>query len=154
MKMRSFWWVAVLFGTLAASAPAFAAGPVKDAKEKLKDEKKELKDAKKSGDAGAAAEEKKDVKQAEKDVKEARKKRRDDRLAEVRSKWGDVLKTPAAKEEMRVHGRRMSRLRRVEKLAKDAKKDAVVKRANAAQEKEKARHQKKMDELKAAGGAK
>ena len=55
---------------------------------------------------------------------------------------------------MRVHGRRMSRLRRVEKLAKDAKKDAVVKRANAAQEKEKARHQKKMDELKAAGGAK
>ncbi len=153
-KKRSFWWMAVLLGTLAASAPAFAAGPVKEAKEKLKEEKKELKDAKKAGDAGAAAEEKKDVKEAAKDVKEARKKRRDDHLAEVRSKWGDVAKAPAAKEEMRVHARRMARLNRVEKLAKDAKKDAIVKRANAAQEKEKARHEKKMGELKAAGGAK
>lgn len=152
-KKRSFWWMAVLLGTLAASAPAFAAGPVKEAKEKLKEEKKDLKDAKKSGDGGVA-EEKKDVKEAEKDVKEARKKRRDDHLAEVRAKWGDLAKTPAAKEEMRVHARRMARLHRVEQLAKDAKKDALVKRANAAQEKEKARHEKKMGELKAAGGAK
>ncbi len=161
MKKRSFWWVAVLLGTLVAAAPpAFAAGPVKDAKEKVKEEKKELHDARKAHDGGAP-EEKKELKQAEQELREARKKRRADHMAEMRAKWGDILKKPGVKEEMRIHARRMSRLRRIEKLAKEAKKDAIVKRVNAAEEKEKARHQKKMDELKAqpspagsAGGAK
>lgn len=159
MKIRSLWWVAVLLGTLVAAAPpAIAAGPVKEAKEKLKEEKKELKEARK-GDAGVA-DEKKDVKQAAEELREARKKRRNEHLAEMRAKWGEILKKPGVKEEMRTHMRRMSRLRRIEQLAKNGKKDAIAKRATAAMEKEKARHQKKMDELKgqaapaASGGAK
>lgn len=158
MKIRSLWWAAVLLGTLMAAAPpAIAAGPVKEAKEKLKEEKKELKEARKAGDAGA---EKKDVKQASDELKEARKKRREEHLAEMRAKWGDILKKPGVKEEMQTHMRRMSRLRRIEHLAKEGKKDPIAKRASAAMEKEKTRHQKKMDELKgqpapaASGGAK
>lgn len=161
MKIRSLWWAAVLLGTLVAAAPpAIAAGPVKEAKEKLKEEKKELKEARKGGDAGAVADEKKDVKQAADELREARKKRRNEHLAEMRAKWGEILKKPGVKEEMRTHMRRMSRLRRIEHLAKEGKKDAIAKRAAAAMEKEKARHQKKMDELKgqaapaASGGAK
>ncbi|HQY59867.1 MAG: hypothetical protein IPF92_16495 [Myxococcales bacterium] len=159
MKIRSLWWAAVLLGTLVAAAPpAIAAGPVKEAKEKLKEEKKELKEARKND--GGVADEKKDVKQAADELREARKKRRQEHLAEMRAKWGEILKKPGVKEEMRVHMRRMSRLRRIEHLAKEGKKDAIAKRAAAAMEKEKARHQKKMDELKgqaapaASGGAK
>lgn len=162
MKKRSSWLLlAALLGVLGATSPALADGPLKEAKDKVKEEKKELREAKKSGDAGAIAEEKKELKQAEKELREARKKRREEHLAEMRAKWGEILKKPGVKEEMRVHARRMSRLRRIEKIARDAKKEAVVKRATALQEKEKARHQKKMDELKSqpapagsAGGAK
>lgn len=160
MNKRTFVWMALLFGALCSATPAFADKPVKDAKEKVKEEKKDLKDAKKSGDAGAVAEEKKELKEAEKELKEERKKRRDQHLAEMRAKWGEISKKPGVKEEMRIHARRMSRLRRIEKIATEKKKDAIVKRATAAQEKEKARHQKKMDELKAqpapagSGGAK
>lgn len=142
-------WVATLLGALALSGPAFADNPVKDAKEKVKEEKKELKEARKSGDAGAVADEKKDVKAAKKELSEEKKKKRAEHMAEMRAKWGEILKKPGVKAEMGLHSRRMARLRRIEKVATEKKKDALVKRAVAAQEKEKARHQKKMDELKA-----
>ena len=142
---------AALLGALALQGPAWADHPVKDAKDKVKEEKKELKDAKKSGDAGAIAEEKKELKQAEKELREARKKKREEHLAEMRAKWGEILKRPGVKEEMRLHMRRMSRLHRIEKLAKEHKKPELEKRVMAAIEREKARHQKKMEELK--GGA-
>ena len=73
-----------------------------------------------------------------------------EQLAEARAKWGDTLKKPGVKEEMKLHARRLARLRRMAKLANAAKKDAVEKRAKTLIEKEKSRHEKKMEELKAA----
>ncbi len=139
IKIRSFIWIAALFGALSFQGSARADNPVKDAKKELKDDRKELKD------------DKKELKDDRKELRDARKKRRDEHMAEMRAKWGEILKKPGVKEEMRVHSRRMSRLRRIDKLAKEHKKPAVEKRAEAAMAREKARHQKKMEELK--GGA-
>lgn len=146
---RSFTLIATLVGSILLAGPAFADAPVKDAKEKVKEERKEAKDAKKSGDPAAIASAKKELTQAEQDLKAAKKKKHLEQLAEARAKWGDTLKKPGVKEEMKLYAKRLSRLRRMAKLATAAKKDAVVKRANTLIEKEKARHEKKMEELKA-----
>jgi hypothetical protein len=125
---------------------------VHEEKKDLKEAKKELREARKEGDAGAAEEAKKDVKEAKKELSEAQKERRKAHMAEMRAKWGTILKMDGVKEEMRTHASRMARLRRVEKVATEKKKEATVKRAQAALEKEKARHDKKMAELKTKGG--
>ncbi len=123
----------------------------REEKKELREEKKELKEARKSGDAGAAKEALEDVKEARKELTEAQKERRKAHMAEMRAKWGSILKMEGVKEEMSTHASRMARLRRIEKIATEKKKDAVAKRAQAAMEKEKARHEKKMTELKAKG---
>lgn len=95
------------------------------------------------------------------DDKGDRKERQKAHMAELRAKWGAILKIEGVREEMRMHSSRLARLRRIDKLAKAGGKEAIAKRAEAAIEKEKARHDKKMDELKskqaapaASGGAK
>jgi hypothetical protein len=160
MRKSTFIWMTLLCGVLSVAGPAFADGHGKDGKDKKEERKEERKEEKDKRDGGPHSD--KDGGGA--DRKAELKKRRDEHMAEMRAKWGEILKKPGVKEEMRLHARRLARLRRMEKLAADAKKDALVKRANAAEEREKARHQKKMDELKAqpapagsapaAGGAK
>jgi hypothetical protein len=83
------------------------------------------------------------------------KQHRKEHMAELRAKWGEVLKKPGVKEEMHTHLSTLAKLRRIAKLAREDKKEAVEKRAEAAIKQEKQRHDKKMDELKgtAAPGA-
>lgn len=128
-------------------------GQNKEARDKVKEERKELQDARKTGDAGAIKAALDDVKAAKKELTAEQKERRKAHMAEMRAKWGTILKMDGVKDEMRLHASRMAKLRRIEKLAKDKNKDAVAKRATAAMEKEKARHDKKLGELKAKGGA-
>lgn len=118
----------------------------KAAREKVREERKELRDAIRAGDAGAA-------KEAREELRHARKRAR---IAEMQKKFGDALNTPAVNDEMKTHAKRMARLHRIEHLAKNEKKDAIVKRTGDAIEKEKARHEKRMDQLKsvADGGSK
>jgi len=118
-------------------------GEPKEARDKVREERKELRDAMRSGDAGAA-------KEAREDLRKARKAAR---FAEMQKKYGSALGTPAVKDEMKTHAKRMARLHRIETLAKNEKKDAIVKRTDAAIEKEKARHDKRMDQLKSGGDA-
>ncbi len=126
---------------------------VKEERKELREERKDLQDARKTGDAGAIKAALDDVKAGKKELTAEQKERRKAHVADVRAKWGSILKVDGVKEEMRVHASRMAKLRRIEKLAKDKSKDAVAKRAATAMEKEKARHEKKLGELKAKGGA-
>lgn len=157
--VRKLHLVLTLAATLLASGSAYADGPkgegpgkaTKEARDKVHEEKKELREAHKTGDAGAIKEAKEDLKEARKELSEAAKERRKAHMAELRAKWGTILKMDGVKEEMRTHSSRLARLRRIEKIAKEKGKDAVAKRAEANIEKEKARHDKKMAELKAKG---
>lgn len=124
---------------------------IKEAREKVREDKKELHEARKAGDAGAAEKAREDLKADRKELTEEQKERRKAHMAEMRAKWGAIQKMPGVREEMRMHASRMARLRRIDKIALEKKKDAVAKRAEAAMEKEKARHEKRMTELKAKG---
>lgn len=151
---RTLRWIAtVAIGVLVTStALADGKGDVKDAREKVKEDKKDLREARHAHDAGAAKEAKDDLHKDREKLREERKAKRKEHMAELRAKWGQMLKQPGVKAEMRLHMSRMARLRRIESLAKAKNKDAIVKRTEAAMEKEKARHQKRMDELKAQPG--
>jgi hypothetical protein len=169
MRIRAALWTAAL--ALASSlvvAPAAADDPpgkhpVKEAKEAAKDAKDKLKDAKK--DAKDAAEDdkkdaKKDVKEAKKELREARQKlrdsrkdRREDLRKTIKDKWGvDLIKKPKVRAELTLHAQRMARLSHMEFLAKDNDKDKLLERIQKLREKENARHDKRMDALKAKGG--
>lgn len=166
MSIRRALWIAAL-----AVLPAFALGeaaaqqpktPVKDArqekkeaKEKLKEERKEAKEAK--GDDKKDAKE--DVKEAKKELREARQKLRETRkerrteiLKAAKDKWGDLVKKPKVREELKLHARRMARLNHMEYLAKENDKEELAKRVEALRAKENARHEKRMEALKAKAG--
>jgi hypothetical protein len=83
------------------------------------------------------------------ELTDEQKKKRAEHVAEARSQWGDsTLKKPAVREEMRKHLSRLAKLRRIAKVAAEAKKESIEKRAKAAIDKEKARHAKAMEALK------
>jgi hypothetical protein len=122
----------------------------KDAKDAKKDEKADAKDAKKDEKAeGSTSPSAAPGNSGRRELTEEEKKARKEHMAELRAKWGQLLKQPGVKEEMRQHQSRMAKLRRIAKLAKEEKKDAVVKRAEGAMEREKDRHDKEMGKLKA-----
>jgi hypothetical protein len=169
MRIRAALWTAAL--ALASSlvvAPAAADDPpgkhpVRDAKEAAKDARDKLKDAKKDAKEAAAGDDKKDarkdVKEAKKDLREARQKIRDsrkDRREEVRKaakdKWGDLVKKPKVRAELLLHAQRMAKINHMEFLAKDNDKDQLTERIQKLREKENARHDKRMEALKAKGG--
>lgn len=136
--------------------------PVKDAKQAVKDAKEKLKDARKDAKE-AKDEDKKDAKQdakdAAKEVREARQKLRETRkdrrqqiAAAAKDKWGDLVKKPAVRAELQTHARRTARLNHMESLAKENSKDELVARIQKLREKENARHEKRMEALKAKGG--
>jgi chromosome segregation ATPase len=161
----------------AVAADDSAKGPVKkaaearkEAREKLKEKRADLKDkiAEKKAAAGEATDEaKKDVKEARKEVKEARqelreawqklretrKERRKERREAIKEKYGDVLDKPAVRAELRLHAWRMARLKRIRAVATSEDKKDTVARVDKLMEKEKQRHQKRMDHLKSKGGA-
>lgn len=145
---RTLRYLAPVLAGLLLSTTALADPPGRGDGKK-NDDKKEQRDARRDGgpnvggDASVG-----DDKDKDKD-RDERRERRKAHMAELRAKWGTILKIDGVKDEMRVHSSRLARLRRIAKLGRAANKDGVVKRAETAIEKEKARHDKKMDELKA-----
>lgn len=79
---------------------------------------------------------------------------------EIRKKWHDALDRPPVQEELRRHAMTVARLERIKEIAEASEKPELGSRAQAALEKENARHDKRMAELKSqaapaasAGGA-
>ena len=165
------------------SVPAYAddapagKGPVgkaaearKEARDKLKEKKGDLKE-KVAGARDAATEAKDEAKaeakEAHKEVKEARKElaeagaklretrkaRRQERREEIKKKWGPLSEHPGMRAELKVHAWRMARLNRVRAVAKAEEKTELVSRVDKLIDKEKARHQRRMDTLKTQGDA-
>jgi hypothetical protein len=160
MNIRLFRALAVALpltcAVLAPTAPAFAqaaagsaagkATPLKDAKKEQREERKELKEALKTGDPAK-------IKEAREELQKARKDRRQAAKTVLEGKYGaDILKKPAVRAELRMHSVRMARLHHIEKLAKEKSKEPLAKKAATLIEKENARHQKRMDALKAKNG--
>ena len=94
-------------------------------------------------------EERAEVREAWKAWKDKRKERRQARREEIKEKLGDDIKRPVVKAELKVHARRMARLNRIRVLAKADGKDELVKRVDTLIAKEKARHDKHIETLKA-----
>lgn len=90
--------------------------------------------------------------QKRRELTDEEKKQRKEHMAELRAKWGEMLKQPGVKEEMHMHLSRNAKLRHILKLAKEDKKEGVAKRAEAALKREHDRHEKRMAELKSSAG--
>jgi colicin import membrane protein len=156
-------------GGVTKEAVKKAAEARKDAKEaqaEAKDARKEAKEAK--GEAKEAKEEAKEAKGEAKEankealealkekwakLRETRKERKQASREEVKKLWGDLALKPAVKNELRNHAWRMARLKRIRAVAEAEGKTELVKRCDTLIEKEKDRHQKRMEDLKAKGGA-
>lgn len=167
MEIRRALWTAILASACALFAADGAAQsppgkPVKDAKEAVKDAREKLKEARKDAKE-AKDEDKKDAKQGAKDaakelrearqkLRETRKDRRQQTVQAAKDKWGDLVKKPAVRAELRIHARRTARLNHMESLAKENGKDDLIERIQKLREKENARHDKRMEALKAKGG--
>ena len=128
-------------------------------RKELREDKKELREDKKAGaDPKEIRDDKKELREDRKELREDRKELREDRKAkretkrkELREKWGDTLKRPEARAELKVHARRMARLAQARKVAETDGKKELVARIDKLVEKEKARHQRAMDRLKDKG---
>lgn len=168
MRIRTALWTAALalssalFAVPAAADDPPGKHPVKDAREAVKDARKDARDAKKdakeaTGDAKkdakeAAKDAKKDLREARQKLRETRKERRQDTVKAVKDKWGDLVKKPRVREELKRHARRMARLNQMDHLAKEGDKDKLSERIGKLREQENARHDKRMAALKAKGG--
>lgn len=166
MRIRRALWTAAfavtstLFAVPAAADPP--ARPVKDAKEAVKDAKDKLKDARKDakeakGDDKKEAKDeakdaKKELREARKKLRDTRKERRQDTVKAAKDKWGDLVKKPKVRAELSLHARRMARINHMESVAKESDKDKLLERIQKLREKENARHDKRMEALKAKGG--
>ncbi|MDI1437533.1 hypothetical protein [Polyangium sorediatum] len=154
---------ALLAAGAVASADVVADGPTREqirAIRPVREGKKELREAPKAGaDAKELREDKKEIGEDKKEPREERKAKRqtkrEAKRKELREKWGDVLKQPDARAELKVHARRAARLAQARKVADADGKEALVARIDKLVEKENARHQRVMDRLKekAPGGA-
>ena len=128
-------------------------------KEKLEEKLEEKKDSK-HGDAGEGREEKGDDAGEKRDalrerwqkLRETRKERRREHREEIKKAWGDIQGKPLVKAELKLHAWRMARLNRIRAIADAEGKTETVARVDKLMEKEKQRHQKRMDHLKSKGG--
>jgi hypothetical protein len=71
---------------------------------------------------------------------------------EVAVRWATLHGRPAVRAELRVHARRMARLRHAEHVAKTNDRDELAARIQKLTDRERARHERHMESLKAKGG--
>lgn len=155
--------VALLGVTIVATAqPAPRKELREDRKEKredrkeIREDKRELREDIKDGatrkeireDKKELAEDKKELREDRKETREDRQEARKAHRKELREKWGEAIKKPEAKAELKVHGRRMARLVRARAVANELGKPELVARIDKLIEKEKARHQGAMGKIK------
>ncbi len=74
-------------------------------------------------------------------------------MEQIKKRWGDLHEKPAARNELRVHAWRMARLARMRELAENEGKVKLVAKIDSLVEKERDRHDKKMDQIDAQEGA-
>lgn len=96
------------------------------------------------------AEDRKELRGDRKELRADREQARKAQIRELREKWGDSIKKPAVKEELKVHSRRMARLTRARAVADEAGKKELVARIDKLVEKERTRHQTSMDKIREA----
>ena len=142
----------LLVTTLAISIAggAFADSPKErkeDRKEDRKDRKEDLKDRKEDRKEDRV-EFKKEWKEKHSAWVEKRSERRDARREEVKKRWGNLVEKPAGRAELRKHARRVARLERIIFVADATEKPKVSENAKALLEKERTRHQARMEALK------
>ncbi len=132
------------------------AQPGKDKREERREDRKEKREEKREERQEKRDDKKDELKEEWKkkrdEWREKRKDRREERRTELKKKWGELLEKPAARAELRIHTRRMARLERVAFLAEATGKTAVLERAKKAIEKERARHQARMEKIQKEGG--
>jgi hypothetical protein len=146
--------LAAVGASLAVASPAAADKPDKEAKKEQREARKELREILHDGGAGSqAAKDARDkLKESRDKLRESRAERRKAHQAELKAKYGDIVDKPAVRAELRLHGQRTARLHRLERIATAKGKDDDVKRVQALVAKENARHDKRMEELKAHAG--
>jgi len=133
---------------------------VREERKELREDRKELREDRKDGASKEEiregkkelAEDRKEIREERKEVREERREARKARQRELKEKWGEAIKKPAAKEELKVHGRRMARLQRAKAVAEKLNKKEMVARIEKLMEKERGRHQAAMDKIKEEGG--
>ncbi len=123
----------------------------KDKREERREERQDKRDDRHDKREAHKEEIKDEWKEKRKAWREKREERRKDLRDEARKKWGDLVDRPAVREELRDSARRMARLERVRFLAEASGKKDLLDRATKALEKERARHDTKMAQLKTEG---
>lgn len=129
-------------------------------RKELRQDRKELREDRKEGASAEEikegkkelAEDRKELREDRKEIREERREAHKARQRELKEKWGDAVKKPAAKEELKLHGRRAARLQRARAVAEKMGKKELVARIDKLLEKEKARHQVAMEKVKEEGG--
>jgi hypothetical protein len=138
----------VAFSRFSAAQPA--AGSARgDARREKAEERRERREERRKERNERADEKAEDRKERA----QARRERRRQRAEELRARYGRALSEPAVMAELRVHARRMARLNTLRRIAEREGKTALVPRIDKLIEKERARHQRHMDALKAKGTA-
>ena len=73
------------------------------------------------------------------------------RRSHLRKRWGETLRLPEARQELRAHAQRVAKLKRIRSLAQRKKDNATSRKATMLLAKEQSRHESHMKELQARG---
>jgi hypothetical protein len=157
--------VALLGGSVTAAAQARKEvredrKELREDRQERREDRKELREDKKEGaskeeireDRKELREDRKEAREDRREIREDRKDARKARQRELKEKWGTTINMPAAKEELKTHGRRVARLQRARAVANKLGKKELAARIDKLLEKEKSRHQASMDKIKEGGG--
>jgi len=74
--------------------------------------------------------------------------RRTAKISGLKMRWGAMLRKPEVQAELRVHAERMARLRRMQELAEDHHKEAILDRVFELMKREQGRHMRTMSRLR------
>lgn len=158
-------FVALLGGSVVTTAQAQPRKEIREDRKELREDRKEARENRKElRDDIKDGASRKEIREDRKELIEDRQERREDRKElredrqekrkahrrELREKWGDAIKKPAAKDELKVHAVRMARLTRARAVADENGKKELVARIDKLIEKEKTRHQAAMEKIKEA----
>jgi hypothetical protein len=157
--------VALLALTLLASAGVAVAGPKgqerreekreerKEKREERREERQERREERKEERQERREEAKEQRKAQRKAWQEARRERRKQRLETWGRSLGVLAGRPLVRAEVKLHVRRIARLERMRYVAETEDKPALLARIDALLVKERTRHDRRIEALKANGGA-
>ena len=92
------------------------------------------------------------ARQADEDLDRTRDERRKATVTRLRERWGSLVDSEAARQELKTHAERVARLARIRSLAEDKKKLSMIESVDGLVTKEELRHGTAMNALRASGG--